>query len=129
MSAHLEDDLVAHLLADSAITTLVDDRIRPQAAPIGNAKPYIVYTVISGAPENSMDGYTSGVARYRVQFDCYASTQQAVSRLARALRDRLQTAAASFSAVVDNDPLFQTYEDDTRLYRRALEASIRHTES
>lgn len=129
MSAYLEDDLVAHLAADGAITALVEERIRPQAAPIGNAKPWICYTIISGQPQNALDGFTCGVARYRVQFDCYASTQQAVTRLTRALRSRLLVDAASFSCVIENDPLLQTYEDETRLYRRALEASIRHTES
>ena len=123
-----ETDLKAHLQGGAAVSALVADRIHPQIVPEGSTLPVVTYTSVFGQPVSCLDGFTSAVARYSVQIDCWAKTRDAAAALALAVRDRMNTAASSFSALITQDPLIKDYEADTRRYRHALEVSCHHKE-
>lgn len=114
-----EADLRAHLGGDSAVTALAGERIHPLKRPQGESKPAITYQRISGVPQQSLDGFTSGLTAIRVQVDCWGATHDDVSRLAAAVQARMLTAAATFRAVMALDQDF--YEDDTRTFRRSMD--------
>jgi uncharacterized protein DUF3168 len=115
-----EADLKAHLQGDATVSATVADRIFPSIVPEGEAMPSITYTHIIGQPENSLDGFTSGLTRYAMQIDCWALTYPAVLALALAVRDRLGTNASTISFVVNEFPLIDDFEPDTKRFRRAL---------
>jgi hypothetical protein len=123
-----ESDLKAHLQAGSAVSALVADRIHPGIVPEGSSLPVVTYTHAFGAPEICLDGFTSGVTRYAMQFDCWALTYDEVVALALAVRDRLNTAASTFAVALTEFPSFDDYEPDTKRYRRSIGAAIRFKE-
>lgn len=123
-----ETDLKTHLQGGASVSALVADRIFPQVVEQGAAMPAVTYTLVFGAPISSLDGFTSTIAQYAVQLDCWAKTHDAAAALALAVRDRMNTAASSFSAVITQDPLIQDYEPDTKRYRHALQVSCHHKE-
>lgn len=124
-----EAALKAHLQADATITSYVADRITPVIREEGAALPALVYTHVFGAPQNSIDGFTSGLTRYVIQFDCWALTNQAAEALALAVRNRLGTVASTIPQIVVAEfPLFDDYEPDTKRYRRALQCAMWHQE-
>lgn len=117
-----EADLKAHLQADSSIQSNVADRIYPLLRPQGSSTPAIVYTRIAGQPQNDLDGLDGSLLQIRVQIDVYSQGFETTRILAELVRTRLQTAAASFRAQVDQDQDF--LETDTRLYRTALDCTF-----
>lgn len=123
-----EADLKAHLQGASAVSALVADRIYPVVVKEGAAMPAISYLLPFGAPENCLDGFTSGLASYSVQIDCWANTHDEATRLAAAVRDRMSTAASTFAGVVNQFPLLDDYESDTKRYRRSIGWSGKHKE-
>jgi len=118
-----EADLKSHLQGVAAVSSLVNDRIYPQILPEGATLPAVTYTLVFGQPENSLDGFTSGLTRFSVQLDCWAKTFGAAVALALAVRDRMNTNASTFSTVLLNYPALDDYEPDTKRYRRALECA------
>ena len=115
-----ETEFRNHLVADSSITALVNSRVFPITLPEQVTLPAIVYTPISGAPENSLLGFDSQLIRYDLQIDCWANRYTGVIALGLAIRNRLQTDAATFRSIVDQYPLLDDYEEDTKIYRRAI---------
>lgn len=124
-----ESELRAHLLADSSISDLVGERIYPIIAPQRAPTIRITYSIVFGETQNSLDGFTSGLTRYRVQLDCWSQSFDVARRLALAVRNRLKVAATSFQSVIVSFPSIDDYEDEAELYRRSLEVSCWHTES
>lgn len=123
-----ETDLKSHLQSGSAVSAIVDDRIYPVVVKEGSQMPAAVYSFPFGQTENSLDGFTSGVVRYRVQIDCWALTYRQVVLLALAIRDRMNVSAASFKSLIISYPSFDDYEPETKRYRRTMEFSCSHTE-
>lgn len=81
--------LRGHLLADPAISAKVEgERIYPVRIPQGVNGTSIVYNRISGQGDHHNQG-PSGLARSRVQIDCWAKTADAASTLANLVKDRL----------------------------------------
>lgn len=78
-------DLRTFLLADSTVEGLVDTRIYPVQLPQKPVLPAIRYSVISGFRTHSTPG-THGLARQRMQLDCYANTYSEAYTLAEAVR-------------------------------------------
>ena len=115
-----EADFKSHLQSDGTISGTVNDRIYPSVMPQSSTLPAITYSFVSGNPQTSIDGFTSGVSRYGIQIDCWASSYSSVIALALAVRNRLKTNAATFSIVITEYPLFDDYEPDTKLYRRSI---------
>ncbi len=76
------------LVAASAVTALVGERIYPGKAPQGAAAPYVVVTTISDVPESSFTGTTDEELRdARVQVDSYAAGYLDAHAVAKAVKD------------------------------------------
>jgi hypothetical protein len=83
-------------------------------APQGTQPPYVTWTVIGGAPENTLSEAPS-TDRIVVQVDCYHSTDEGIEQLAAAVR-----AALEGDAYCTGIPLDQR-EPETRWFRMALQ--------
>lgn len=117
-----EEDLVAHLLADSGVTALVGGRVWPLMRPAGGQLPALTYQRIAGVPLNDLAGDRSGLTRLRVQFDGWASSRLSAQQVADALGSRLKTAASTFTAL--NITQYDIFEDEPRLWRVVIDASF-----
>jgi hypothetical protein len=82
--------------ADSAVTTLLGTtptRLYPFGeAPQEVVKPYAVWQIINGAPENVLSD-APDVDSYTVQVDVYADTGASVRSVVQALRNAIQPVA------------------------------------
>lgn len=114
-----EADFKTHLQV-AALAAFVADRITPEIVPEGSLMPAMTYSLIAGQPQNCLDGFTSGLSRYSVQVDCWATTKTAVNALALVARDRLNVAAATFRTVINDFPLLDDYEPETKRFRRSI---------
>lgn len=123
-----ETDLKAHLASSSEIAAIVGARIFPVIAPENVSHPCVTYSVVGGDPHSSLDGFTSGTTRYVVQVDCWAKSFNAVMNLALAVRDQLAQNAATFRSVLQEFPLLDDYEPQTKIYRRAVQVACWHQE-
>ena len=74
------------LLSYSAVSTIVGQRMYPDALKQRATLPAIVYFVVSTERDHYLGGMT-GSAHARIQLDCYASTRTAASALASAIRN------------------------------------------
>ena len=94
----MEEALIAKLLATTAITTLVSNRIFVGARPQASTLPAIVVNRVSGAPLYSDDG-EDGLEESRFQIDCWGSTYSSAKGLARAVRGALSAFQGTQSPV------------------------------
>lgn len=78
----MEESLIAHLLATSALSALVGARVYPGARPQSSALPSATMNVISSTPAYSDDG-EDGLQDDRVQFDCWGMTYTSAKQVAR----------------------------------------------
>lgn len=115
-----ETDLKAHLQNDAVISAIVAERIFPVVVPQNTPVPAITYTHVFGQPENSLDGFTSGLTRYAMQIDIWCATNLKAIELALAVRDRLNVAAATFRTVITDLPALEEYEAETKRYRKSI---------
>lgn len=84
-------DVVAYLLTQSSITTIVGESIQPIPAPVDlSLYPLITYQSPSYLPQNANDG-PIGVSDTRVVFDCLAPTYLAARTLAETLAATLNS--------------------------------------
>lgn len=118
-----ESEFKGHLQGDATIAGFVGERIHPLIVPEGSAFPVITYTLVFGEPQNSLDGFTSGLRRVSVQIDCWSRTFDRTKDVAEAVVSRLNTAASAFKSVVTEYPTLDDYEPDTKIYRRSIGAS------
>ena len=85
--------LVEVLRASAAVTSIIGSApIRcylAGEAPQGVARPYVVWMMVGGAPENFLDRVPDA-DNFRLQIDAYANTAHGVRELARALRDAIE---------------------------------------
>ena len=80
----MEEDLRALLLASSAVTALVGNRVTWLARPQGSALPAIVLMRVGGAEGMTQDG-PDGLEVSRVQIDVYADSYSGSKITARAV--------------------------------------------
>lgn len=64
----------ARSVASTTVTDNIGTRLYPDQAPETASTPYAVYSEISRTHEHSMAG-ASGLARSRIQVDCFATTR------------------------------------------------------
>lgn len=74
------------LLSYAAVSTIVGQRMYPDALKVNATLPAIVYYTISTDREHTVAGLTK-MAHARLQLDCYAATRTAASALATAIRN------------------------------------------
>lgn len=122
MTSSVGSRVYALLSASSALAALVSDRIYPGQAKQGAAAPRVVFLPVSEVPQNSLQGYTSGLTKARVQIDCYARTYEGANDVANAV-------GAIFDART-TDPASvrlsrrDIYEDEAQLFRASLDYSV-----
>jgi hypothetical protein len=106
------------LLESAAIVALVDNRIYFNKAPQAPQAPYMVYSLISGAPETYLAD-SAGLTRKVVQLSCYAST----ASLGRQMSDLCfrQIESKHHKCISE---VFVGFEEDTELYHFASDYSL-----
>lgn len=114
-----EADLKQHL--QSGLGALVADRIYPMYRISGSTLPALVYQIVADQPQNCLDGFTSGLTKYRVQVDCWSTTHAALITLKAAVKAQMNVVAATFTSILEFGQ--DVYEDETKLYRSILDFS------
>lgn len=116
--ATIGEALVARLAADGTVAGLVTTRIYRNKAPLGTARPYLVYQVIDSFRDHALDGPT-GLNAGRVQFSAWAATHLAAKAIADAVRASLDGYRGTLSGVavrgVTSQNEVDLYDDDTDL--------------
>jgi hypothetical protein len=80
-------------MADSTVVGILDDRLYSFGqAPQNAAKPYAVWQMVSGSPENYITGVPD-MDQYSVQIDVYAQTAADAREGAEALRNAIEPVA------------------------------------
>ena len=79
--------MVAKLLATTAVTDLVVDRIFPVERPVVTAEalPAVVYLIMSKVPSNTANG-TSTTEQMRIEVQCLAATYDGARALGAAVQ-------------------------------------------
>lgn len=120
---------VAELLAASAaVTALVGTgpvRIFEDVAPQNTARPYIVWRVVYGTPENYL-GQPPGIDYCRVQIDCYGEHAAQAREVALAVRNALQPHATEIGRnpnVADPETGLRSYSFDWGFWTHRESAS------
>lgn len=80
----MEEDLVARMLANTALTDLVSTRINWLNRPQEEGLPAVTLQVISGGRDYHMKGAT-GLRSPRIQVDCWGSSYLEAKAVSRAL--------------------------------------------
>ena len=125
-----ETDLYAVLSVDAGLVALVGDRIEPShsGAPIpdvnGEIQPYVVYTPIFNEERYDLDG-EGGLARVRLQVDCWAQHHDTAAEVARAVIAAIPVTGFPLHRT-DHSNQDLGFEEGTRLYRRLIEFAVFH---
>ena len=85
----IEEALYTYLKGYEGLSALTGDRIYPLLMPQNSTYPGIVYQKISGFHQKSHQG-SSGLARTRIQFTCWAKTYAESKNVAEQLRLALE---------------------------------------
>jgi hypothetical protein len=127
-----EADFKSHMGGASALSAVIENRLRPIQLDQDETMPAATYTIVSSTPQNSIDGFTSNLTNYLVQMDFWAEkTPDGFGKVVSAsiaARDRMNTAAATFRGVVTDFPLFDDYDDEVKRYRRTIQISCWYRE-
>lgn len=119
-----ESELFAALNV-AGVTAVVGENFTPGKGEQDTEPPYAVWTRVFSARENSLDGFTSGLEKIRVQVDCYSKTFDEAAALAAAIKAAVDANnSATLKLLVVNEQNF--FEEDTRLHRRMVELSCTH---
>jgi hypothetical protein len=127
----IDEGIYSRLNTYAGTSALVSGRIYPDIMPQGVTYPAITYSRISAVRIDNLGSF-SGSARVRYQFDCWhtnPTTARAVRRQVRLAMDGFNGTFAS--CIVSGARLlneFDSYEDDTKVYRRGADYEIWHKE-
>lgn len=114
-------NIYATLLEDNAVTSIIGSNpmraYRHGSAPQDTSKPYIVYSIISGVPENNLSAVPN-VDKYSIQVDCYHQTDSGVQSLTIAVRNSLESIGYMTNIPVDER------EPETKLFRITMDFDI-----
>ncbi len=109
------------LAANTALSALVAARIYPVIAQAQVAYPYLVYSEVYNAPQNSLSGW-SGCDNTRFQIDCWAKSYSNAHAVADQVRIAM-AAASTFKGVCINT-LDGPVEGGLDLYHVIVEFSL-----
>lgn len=114
----------AELSAVDGITAIVSTRIYPNKAPQGALAPFIVYSIVSEIPENSLNGLTAtSTSESRVQLDCYSKRYLEAHQIALLVEETLSDINRSdFGAWKTNQR--DLYDDEAGLHRVSIDMSV-----
>lgn len=111
----------AELVASAAVTALVATRIYPNKAEQGCARPYLVMTVPSDVPLNTVDGAAATrLHNARVQVDAYAVTYLVARQVAAAVVAVVADLARHDLAGYLNAKR-DLYDDEAQLHRVSMD--------
>ena len=113
----IEQSLYDALRLNAPVAALVGTRIRAMRLKQGDTFPALVYSRISTAAENDLDGH-AGLDNCRFQVDCYSEGFTEARTLAAAVKTAMN--AAGHLQAGDRD----IYDDDLSLHRVTLDFSI-----
>lgn len=123
--------LRSFVLADAAIAALVADRVYPLTLPQGVTLPAMTYQVVFGEHPVIHDG-PQGLARARVQFDCWAERYSETVAIAGALRTVLNGYRGAMGAIPDVVAKvageLDGWEPDVRAFRKTVDFQIWYVE-
>jgi len=142
--ADIRVGLRAYLLDDAAIAALITPasgpaRIYPITLLQGQTQPSIVYTRISGQGDHHMQG-ASGLARPRIQIDCWSQSADTATTLANLVKERIDGYRGSIlwgedspeEAIVVQGIFFDSEREDwdqeSGLYRVSRDYLVWHEE-
>lgn len=105
----------ATLTGSPDVVAIAGTRISQTVAPQDQARPYIVWTLISGVPQNNLSDRPERDDQ-RIQIDCYSADQSQARALCKAARDAIET-----ETHIVLGP-WTAFEDDTNLFRWSFDA-------
>lgn len=103
------------LLAASAVTAIVGQRVYQQVAQQDTTQPYVIWAVVTSAPGNNLS-QTPEYDDQRIQIDCWSPSQSQARLLGQAVRDAIET-----QTHIVYGP-WSDYETETKLYRWSMDA-------
>jgi len=134
MTMLIDEALITHLLAQTAITALVGRKIYPVIAPQNVVAPYIVVFKVDGPRDHSHDG-ASHLANPRFQLSVFSTTYSEAKAIAAALQAALEGYTGTMGGaggVAVNGVFYENetdlYEPDTKLYHIAVDYKMWHQE-
>lgn len=92
---------------------LVSNRVYPDIAPDGAAKPYITYQQVGGSAVNFVDATVPSKKNSRFQINVWGDSRSAVKAVAVQAEDALRVAAGLQTTVLS--AAVSIYEPDTQL--------------
>lgn len=113
----------AVLHANATLAALVGERMYPGVARENTEEPYVVMSVVSDVGEVSLEGFTSGLHRARVQIDCYSRKYDKAQEVGDAVEGTLKTYAVvglKFVRLNRNDG----FEAETLYHRVQMDFSV-----
>jgi hypothetical protein len=131
---YVEHALLKHLIAQTALTALVGERIYYVNAPQDVETPYIVFFKVSATRERSLTG-TSHLVTSRFQFSIFSETYYEAKQIAEQIQLALQdknneiiggTGGVRVSIQYDNEQ--DLYESEAGLYHIPVEYLIDYNE-
>lgn len=96
-----------------ALKGLVSNRVYPDVAPEGAARPYITYQQVGGAGVNFLDPTVPSKKNARIQVNVWADTRMAAGDLSRQVEDALRTTVALQTTVLS--AAVALHEPETKL--------------
>lgn len=116
-------DIFAVLQAAPSVTALVGGRVFPNMAPQATKRPFVVCTVVSSVPENSLDGSaaTRRVNTY-MQVDVYGDSYDSAQQAAAAIDLVISDLSGDLSAWGESTR--EDYDDIAELHRVSHDFSI-----
>lgn len=116
----IEVDVRAALIAASAVTALVGQRIAAGIMPEGEARPYVTYSLVSGERIPSMTD--NGILRHaRIQLNCFAVTYASAKQIALAVQTAIEASALFEVVLIDDQDL---YDPETNLFYVVIQYSV-----
>lgn len=116
----IEADLRIALLAASALTAIVGERVAAGVLPEGTTRPYVTYSLVSAQRAGSLSA-PGTLRNARMQISCWSTTYTQAKQIAQAAQDAIE-ASVLFDAVFNGDQ--DLYDPSTKLHYVALDYSI-----
>jgi len=130
----IEQALRIYILAQSAITAYIGDRLYFVRAPQNAEKPYIVFFKVTGPRLHSHDG-ASGLANPRFQFSVFSDKYSVAKKICAALQAALDGYSGTMGGEsgVSVGAVFyinetDIYEPDSKVFHIANDYEVWHQE-
>lgn len=98
----------------NALKGLVANRVFPDVAPLGTARPFLTYQGVGGGVVNFLDPTIPSKKNKRMQINVWADSRTAAASLAEQVEDVMRTVTVLQPTVLG--AAISTFEPDTKLY-------------